>query len=203
MEQKYIDKIRHSNGDTFELVDLLEYYKVASKFVIPTNNTEKMNKLMCALHELGCRECKLEPIKLHSGKVSDVFWNIEKLRNYSLWIQEEALKSFTWEVGKLKPQQLVGIRSGGYSVANVIGDVLDVDVIDEHWCPRREGVVLVDDVLTTGSTIIELLKMLEYAGKVYGTLYKPDYIAVLVNRSNILGIKGIPVISGCFADKLY
>lgn len=50
--------------------------------------------------------------------------------------------------------------------------------------------VLIDDVLTTGSTVRK------YVGE------RPKYIAVLINRSDITEVDGIPVMSGAIIDKV-
>ena len=51
-----------------------------------------------------------------------------------------------------------------------------------------------DDVLTTGGRIAKWLRS-PFRGE-----RKPDYIAVLVNRSTLDEIDGIPIISGIKAD---
>lgn len=149
------------------------------------------------LVELGLREEYDEPRTLHGGLRSRVFWDIEKLFEYPGWMRRRALEEFIWEVGKLRPQMFIGIRKGGYWLTEDINHCLDAIRFDEgcttfpKWAAR---VVLVDDVLTTGGTIRHAL----------GSKHLPKigHIAVLVNRSGMDELDGIPILSGVSTDKV-
>jgi len=147
------------------------------------------------LIDLNLREELTEPRKLCSGKFSNVFWDIEKLFRYPKWVRIKAIEPFIFEIGKRKPGLLVGMQKGGYLLAKDIAECLNLRCLSEsyYWCPdttvEDPFICLIDDVLTTGNTIRNYLKK----GHVH-------WIAVLVNRSKLTEINGIPIISGLITD---
>lgn len=157
---------------------------------------QAVSPLRRKLEELGLREEYNEPITLHSGVRSRIKWETEWLFQYTLWVRLRAIEEFIWEIGKIcTTDLLVGIRKGGYYIAQDIGRCLQISVLDEGCTippAQYEHPLLIDDVLTTGMTIRHAL------GNRH--LPKPDYIAVLINRSGLDEIEGIPVLSGIKAD---
>lgn len=160
--------------------------------------------LMESLIELGLREEYDEPQTLHSGGESRVFWNIQKLYRYSEWMRLEVLREWIWAIGLLDLDSAIGIRRGGLKLAEDVGKALDIMVFNEggyveayrptgKLIPDQKG-ILIDDVLTTGSTIKQTL----------GNPHLPQvtHIAVLVNRSGMAELEGIPIISGISTDEV-
>lgn len=145
------------------------------------------------LIKLGLR--KTGEFTLHSGDKSKVFWDVDELLSYPFLVRLEAIKSWAMEIALLKPNILEGITEGGYSLAVDLSRMLDVlaqpaptKALNPHWKRR----VLVDDVLTTGTSIRQVMKAAEY---------EYSHIAVLVNRSQFKDeVFGVPLISGIFAD---
>ena len=129
---------------------------------------------------------------LHSDVHSPVFWDIERMFQYPQWVRIETLRPWIWEIGLYRPNNLIGIRSGGFLLAHDVGEALGVHVSDKrgHALGLNRRVVVVDDVITTGRTI---------------QLYLSDEvvaIAVLVNRSGLSEINGIPIVTGIYADRV-
>lgn len=110
---------------------------------------------------------------------------------YPQWVRIETLRPWIWGIGLFCPNNLVGIRSGGFLLACDVGKALDTYVTDR--CTTTLGhnrrTVVVDDVITTGRTIQG------YLGK------ETVAIAVLINRSGLDEINGIPIVTGIFADR--
>ena len=131
---------------------------------------------------LGCR--KEGGFTLSSGKKSNIFWDIEVLKDAPYCKVVEVLRPFRRMIFSLCPTGVSGIPTGGELIADFVYPTKDLNIcfLDTY--------VLVDDVLTTGKTIEEYIK--------YNM--KPMAIAVLVNRSKITQIDGIPIISGFHAD---
>ena len=134
---------------------------------------------------------------LHSGAKSDVFWDIEKLFRYPEWMRIEAIKEFIWKVGLLSPGKLVGIRRGGLLLAHDVGKCLNLTVLNQDGCVEElrkvgDGVIIIDDVLTTGGTVSKCLKKFNNVVAV----------AVLINRSVKSEIGGVPIITGEYADNI-
>lgn len=158
------------------------------------------------LIELGLRG-EGEERELHSGLRSNVFWDIEALFTYSSFIVTEAIEPFIWELGKLKPEQLTGIPTGGLLLAQHIrpllrppmNTLLCFDPESHIW---RRPCILIDDVLTTGDTIAKTINAMREMHGNKGLGWRPNYIAVLINRSDITEIEEIPVISGIVTDKV-
>lgn len=132
---------------------------------------------------------------LKSGAKSGVKWDIEKMFQYPQWVRIEAIRPWIWAIGLFCPNNLIGIRTGGYQLALDIGSVsaLNIYVTDRYTTTvgHNRRVVIVDDVMTTGRTV-------------RGYLLGSDVvaIAVLVNRSGLDEINGIPIVTGIFADKV-
>lgn len=155
-----------------------------------------MTKLERKLRDLGCR---VEGnFTLHSGNYSPVKWDIKKLFVYPPWIVEEALREFIWDIGKVQPLCIVGIPIGGKLLAKVIAEKLGYTygVFGDNYVwlngkPNGKEIILIDDVITTGNTIKEVVP-----------LVSPTLVAVLVNRSSLTEIDGIPIVSGFFADEV-
>lgn len=156
------------------------------------------------LLELGLRE--EGSFTLHSGRHSSVFWNIEKLFRYPYWIRVEAIKPFIWKIGLKNPELLVGIKTGGYLLAKDIGKCLFSHKLgltmpvysEEYYCRKEQSTfeclntILLDDVMTTGGSIRDYLRKSDSVTS----------IAILVNRSGLKEIGGIPIISGLVADEV-
>lgn len=160
------------------------------------------------LEELGVRVEGKERT-LHSGLKSTVFWNIEKLLDYPEFVRRRAIEQFIWEVGKVKPAQIIGIPTGGYGVAFDLSRALSTRLDKAEVPVYQRPAVLVDDVLTTGRAIRAHLRNMRghvetsrRRDQTFSGEWKPDYIAVLVNRSGMNELDGIPVISGIKADEV-
>jgi len=170
------------------------------------------------LEELGCR---IEGDFIsHAGIPLKVKWEIERLYVYPYWIRTKAIEDFIWEVGKLRPHYLFGIKTGGLLLAKDVGEALNEQggkvSVNYRWCHQQvdEGrTIIMDDVLTTGGTVRGVVK--EFNQKIAWAIetenkYKQKAehngkivaIAVLVNRSQLTEIEGIPIISGFFADEV-
>lgn len=80
------------------------------------------------LIQLGVREeyPSWEEVTLSSGIKTRVFWNIKKLFSYPPWVRERAIESFIWQIGKLCPNTLMGICTGGLMLANDIQRALGI-----------------------------------------------------------------------------
>lgn len=148
------------------------------------------------LEELGLREEYDEPRELHSGLKSKVFWDIEKLFSYAGWVQDEALREFTFQVGALSPVGLIGVPTGGLLLARLVAFNLRIRWYDckKTYASIPEGCFVIDDVLTTGKTVRSVLHA-------HPTFWVKR-VAVLVNRSGLDEIEGIPVLSGIKADRV-
>jgi len=158
------------------------------------------------LEEMGLR--RLGQFTLKCGVETYVKWDVDYMRRFPFWNRVRAMEGLIWFIGLLKPSLILGIRTGGYQIAEDIGKALDVRVLDEGYgcwetpgggshghcvavygCPKT---VIVDDVLTTGETVREVLERNE----------KTVAIAVLVNRSSRVNIDGVPILSGIVADRI-
>lgn len=151
---------------------------------------------------LGLRKIhKSGQFTLHSGLKSSIFWDIGELYKYPYWIRIEAIREFIWEIGLLKPKFITGIETGGAKLALDIGKALDIVVLNQEGDVRQgkpisyqevSRNIIIDDVLTTGSTVQEVLE------KAKGV----THIAVLVDRSKLTEIDSIPIISGLVIDEV-
>lgn len=143
------------------------------------------------LEALGLRLTSDYDFTLSSGIKSDVKWDIPKIFRYSKWVQIEALREWLWLVGQESPGALIGVPTGGSRLAEFTAKTLAIS-----WCIGTSGLsckwILIDDVLTTGATVT---KYVHGPGEL-----RPSHIAILVNRSNLTEINGIPIITGIFAD---
>ena len=148
-----------------------------------------MDNMRDKLKALGLRNTG--EFRHHSGAESDVFWDVGKLFDYPEWMRVDALGSFIWQIGLLHPTCIVGIRTGGYQLAGDIANCLEIPSLPSDTSVEPRGcVVIVDDVLTTGQSCKEVLRCFNDVVS----------IAVLINRSRLDEICGIPIISGCWAD---
>ena len=136
---------------------------------------------------------------LHSGGRSSVFWDVEKLFNYPYWARIETIRPFIYGISIKKPALLVGIRRGGYLLAKDIGECLSLTVMDDNYicnskiCPYGcLKTILIDDCMTTGGSVRKYLKNSD----------STIAVAILVNRSGLSEIDGIPIISGIHADEV-
>lgn len=155
-----------------------------------------MNPLEKKLIGLGLREEYDEPRTLRSGLKSKVFWNIEKLFEYPEWMRVMAIGDFIYAVGLCKPRGLIGIKTGGLLLARLLKWRLDVRSLfeyDKTYAWVCDNCILVDDVMTTGGTVKAALSV--YRGEV-------THIAVLVNRSGMNELEGVPIISGVSTDQV-
>jgi len=116
------------------------------------------------LEELGLR--KIGKFRLHSGGVSDVFWDVEKLFDHPLFKRLEALEPFITRIREYEPDMLWGVgeyKSGGVKLARDLGLALAIPVAflgsSYRWFGKR--LVIVDDVMTTGNSVREALHILE------------------------------------------
>jgi len=144
------------------------------------------------LREMGLR---LEgDFTLKSGEQSSIFWGVMKLFGYPQWVRIEAMREWIYKIGLYRPNNLVGIQTGGWQLALDIGSVkcLDVYVTDKYTTTlgHNRRTVVVDDVITTGRTIQGYLGPETVA------------IAVLVNRSGLSELNGLPIVTGIFADRV-
>lgn len=163
-----------------------------------------MTAMRKKLEELGLR---VEgDFTLSSGIHSHVKWDIEKLFNYPTWVQEKAIEEWLWMLGMICPKQLIGLRRGGFYLATIAGSALQVRSSDsDHTYVWHRPCILIDDVLTTGNTITKWITEEDSKGNrcfPFSGEWNPDYIAVLINRSSITEINGIPIITGIFADPI-
>ena len=129
---------------------------------------------------------------LKSGATSSIKWDIEKMFQYPRWVRIQTLKSWIWEIGLYRPNNLIGIRSGGFLLACDVGHALDIHVCDRYTATvgLNRRAVVIDDVITTGRTIRGYLSEEVVA------------IAVLVNRSGLSELNGVPIVTGTFADRV-
>jgi len=123
-----------------------------------------------------------------------VKWDIEKLYTYPKWIRIEVLRLFIFSIGLLRPKTLIGIPTGGLLLANDVGGCLEIIPYRADSLHLRSispgPQVLIDDVLTTGSTVRNWL-----TGRIVA-------VAVLVNRSSLSDISGVPIVSGLVIDEV-
>ena len=103
---------------------------------------------------------------------------------------------------------IVGVALSGIPLANLIADELGVEFATYHpnkqkWEPESKDIggtisqnfakvagkncVLIDDVVTSGTTLIEAVALLENLGA------KPVAIAVLIDKKGIDEISGVPL----------
>lgn len=160
-------------------------------------------RLLQRLTSLGLR--KEGEFTLHSGAKSKIFWDIENLFRYPYWVRIKAIEEFIWQIGLAKPRFIAGIRKGGLLLAEDIGECLDTYILNQEGYVhinrnprgRGSGSILLDDVLTTGGTIREILaRGINLEGS------EITHIAVLINRSGETEIDGIPIIIGAITDRL-
>lgn len=131
---------------------------------------------------------------LKSGVLSHIKWDIERMFQYPQWVRIEAMRSWIYKIGLYCPNNLVGVHTGGWMLARDIGakSCLDTYITDRYTTTvgQNRRIVVVDDVITTGNTIRG------YLG--------PDVVAVavLVNRSGLSDLNGIPIVTGIFVDRV-
>ena len=174
-------------------------YKPDLKEVAEILNINKLNTRQ-RLISLGLREELKEPVRLCSGKYSNVFWDIEKLFAFHPNQRKMALSEFISQISSYVPGVLVGIPTGGWLLAREIGNILGIasyNISYDVFPDISRRVILIDDVLTTGQTIKNWLR-LERPGE----KRKVMAVAVLINRSDLTEINGIPLISGVITDKV-
>lgn len=123
-----------------------------------------------------CGAVRRGHFKLASGKHSDVY--IEKFRVLE---RPEVLRRVCTEIAEhfrgKRPEIVIGPATGGMMVALMVADILGIDVVYVEADPegnrvlRRGGSIprgtktlLVDDVLTTGSSLFDVLKVPDVKG---------------------------------------
>ena len=137
---------------------------------------------------------------LSSGKHSDRYVQCAKVLRYPKY-SEEVLKPVVKELENLDIDIVVGPAMGGIIVAYEIGRQLNKEAIfterkDEMMELRRgfeikkgSKILITEDVITTGKSILEVKKLLEkLGGEVIG-------VASIVDRRNSANDLGIPVYS--------
>ena len=115
-----------------------------------------------------------EPVVLRSGKAAEFYCDIKKAFGDS-----EILNSLADEIGKLLPKNTTVVAASGYGglpLASVVCSRLNkklcavrskekdhgkMGFIDGYVPNKKDIVVIVDDVLTTGSSIKEVVETLE------------------------------------------
>lgn len=143
--------------------------------------------------------------RLASGRHSDVY--VEKFRILERPpVLEAAVAVIIGNLGEVKPTLVVGPSTGGmivaYEAARQLGlTAAYVELVEGKRTLRRNGhiapdarVLLVDDVLTTGTSLVETAEVVHAAG---ATLVG---VGVLINRSEACPDFGCPVVSACRFD---
>ena len=135
---------------------------------------------------------------LKSGIESSVKWDVEKLFDntkyherrelLSPWLRKIIKVVHNWSL----PNWIVGIPTGGYLLSLELGFSCSV-IMAGYKLPYPGRVLIVDDVLTTGTTVRKVLADLNIPTLIAA-------IAVLVNRSGLKEIDGVPIVSGIEAD---
>lgn len=148
------------------------------------------------LVQLGLRRELMEPITLSSGKQSKVFWDVRQLYNCPLPQRLVVLAPLIKRLKVWNPDHFSGIPTAGFYLASDFSKGIwgEDDFIGPALLRAKTRILLVDDVLTTGRTIE--LALDGWAKKVA----RPLGIVILVNRSPLTKIQGIPIISGIYAD---
>ncbi|GMV88898.1 MAG: hypothetical protein AMXMBFR81_18290 [Chthonomonas sp.] len=143
--------------------------------------------------------------RLASGRHSDVY--VEKFRILEQpRVLEAAVAAIIRNLGGVSPTLVVGPSTGGmivaYEAARQLGlTAAYVELVEGKRALRRNGhiapdarVLLVDDVLTTGTSLVETAEVVHAAG---ATLVG---VGVLINRSEACPDFGCPVVSACRFD---
>jgi orotate phosphoribosyltransferase len=143
--------------------------------------------------------------RLASGRHSDVY--VEKFRILERpAVLETAVAAILGNLGGAKPTAVVGPSTGGmivaYEAARQLGlTATYVELVEGKRTLRRNGhippesrVLLVDDVLTTGTSLVETAEVVRAAG---ATLVG---VGVLIDRSEARPDFGCPVVSACRFD---
>ena len=143
--------------------------------------------------------------RLASGRHSDMY--VEKFRILERPpVLEAAVAAIIAGLGGMKPTLVVGPSTGGMIVAYEAARQLDltaayVELVEGKRALRRNGhiapdarVLLVDDVLTTGTSLVETAEVVHAAG---ATLVG---VGVLIDRSEACPDFGCPVVSACRFD---
>lgn len=143
--------------------------------------------------------------RLASGRHSDVY--VEKFRILERPpVLEAAVARIIRHLDGIQPTLVVGPSTGGmivaYEAARQLGlTAAYVELVDGKRGLRRNGhiapdarVLLVDDVLTTGTSLVETAEVVHAAG---ATLIG---VGVLIDRSEACPDFGCPVVSACRFD---
>ncbi len=143
--------------------------------------------------------------RLASGRHSDVY--VEKFRILERpTVLEAAVARIIRHLDGIQPTLVVGPSTGGmivaYEAARQLGlAAAYVELVDGKRTLRRNGhiapdarVLLVDDVLTTGTSLVETAEVVHAAG---ATLIG---VGVLIDRSEACPDFGCPVVSACRFD---
>jgi len=144
--------------------------------------------------------------RLASGRHSDVY--VEKFRLLERPdVLESVVRAMAADLRAFQPTVVAGPTTGGIIVAYEVARCLGLSAVyvehdqDRKRALRRNGritpgarVLLVDDVLTTGVSLLEVLPVIHAAG---ATLVG---VGVLIDRSEACPDFGCPVVSACRFD---
>lgn len=127
---------------------------------------------------------------LHSGDTSNRLWDAKLLRNKENSRDLAEVVHFLRDY--IDPElTIVGIKTMGAEIGMLVGNCFPFDPKEdalEQPLPKHSEYIIFDDVLTRGSSVLQVI---EHIGKL------PKYILVLVIRNDITGgateIEGIPI----------
>lgn len=115
-----------------------------------------------------------EPVRLHSGVISDFYCDIKKAFGYP-----DILNALADEIGKKLSDSVNCVAASGYGgmpLASVVASRFNKKLIAVRGIPKKHGkrglfdgyvpggkdtVIIIDDVLTTGSSIREIFNILK------------------------------------------
>jgi len=147
-----------------------------------------MNRFLKILYEIGC--IKTGNFILKSGKKSDVYVDIRKIISHP-----DHLLDVSMEISniakELPADKICGIPYGGIPLATGASILKEIpmiqirkktkdhgmkNLVEGKWQPG-DRVILIDDVITTGSSLLEYKEKLEYIGLIV------EHVIVFVDRS--------------------
>lgn len=150
-----------------------------------------MNKKILLKKLLEMEIIHKEPVVLRSGKVSEFYCDIKKAFGNA-----EILNGLSYQIGRLLPKSITVIAASGYGglpLAAVVCSRFNKrfcavrskekghgkgGLVDGYVPTKKDRVVIVDDVLTSGSSIREVLGVLK------GINIKVSLVVVVVKRAN-------------------